>query len=372
MTLDNRPVWEDRARLTLPPMTADIVTDVCVVGLGASGLTCAGAILDHGATVVGIDAGPVGDGAAGRNAGFLLAGLADFYHDAIRVHGRLQARAIYRLTLEEIRRIADDTPEAVRLIGSLRIARSADELADIAEHLEALREDGFPAEPWSGPEGEGMLIPTDGAFHPFRRCQMLAERLVARGAALHERSPALEIHPGEVVTPGGRVRCGLVLVTVDGRLERVLPELAGSVRTARLQMLSTAPVPHRFERPVYARYGMEYWQQLADGTIVLGGFRDLAGDAEWTDEATPTPGVQERLEQYLRDVLDVDAPVTHRWAALAAWNHTGLPILGEIRPGVWAAGAYCGTGNALGAVCGRALADLAITGHSEAAETLSE
>jgi hypothetical protein len=37
----------------------------------------------------------VAGGAAGRNGGFLLAGLAAFHHDAVAAHGRARARALY-------------------------------------------------------------------------------------------------------------------------------------------------------------------------------------------------------------------------------------------------------------------------------------
>jgi len=46
--------------------------------------------------VIGIDAEDVGAGAAGRNGGFLLAGLADFYHEAVEKHGREFALTIYK------------------------------------------------------------------------------------------------------------------------------------------------------------------------------------------------------------------------------------------------------------------------------------
>src|SRR5690606_21859933 len=118
---------------------------------------------------------------------------------------------------------------------------------------------------------------------------------------------------------GGRVSCGAVVVAVDGRLERLLPELAGRVRTARLQMLATAPTGEvRLPRPVYRRYGFEYYQQLPNGRLVFGGFRDRGGDGEWTADARPHEAVQTLLERYLRDELGVTAPITHRGAAAAA------------------------------------------------------
>ncbi|MBW3572075.1 MAG: FAD-binding oxidoreductase [Gemmatimonadetes bacterium] len=365
----NTPVWDDGTWTPLPRLEGEVSADVCVVGLGGSGLTCIGELLRRGVSVIGIDAGAVAGGAAGRNGGFLLAGTYDFYHDAVARHGRERARRIYRLTMDEILRIAAETPEAVRLTGSLRIGDSEDEVEDCRRHLAALRADDLPGEWYEGPEGRGLLLPTDGVFNPLHRCRILARRAAEAGARLYEHTPALDVRPGQVLTPGGTIRCGQVVVAVDGRLEAVLAELAPRIRTARLQMIATAPTDEvRFPRPVYARWGFEYWQQLPDGRIALGGFRDAGGESQWTHAAEPCEPVQGPLERFLRERLGVRAPVTHRWAACVGFTPTGLPILEQVRPRVWAAGAYSGTGNVIGALCGRAAAELALGAKSEPGE----
>lgn len=362
----NTPVWDDGAWPGLPILTGDVAAEVCVVGLGGSGLSCIGELRGMGASVVGIDAGGVAAGAAGRNGGFLLAGAARFYHDAVAEYGHARALAIYRLTLDELERIAAETPEAVRRTGSLRIAASAEELDDCRAQLGAMRADGLPAEWYGGPEGSGLLMPRDAAFNPLHRCRLLATRAAEVGARLFEHSPAIEISPGEVRTPEGRVRCGHVIVAVDGGLERLVPALAGRVRTARLQMVATEPVPPRFPRPVYRRFGYEWWQQLPDGRIALGGFRDRS-EAEWTHEREPCDAVQALIDDHLRGTLGIDAPITHRWAASVGYTPDGLPVLEEVDRGVWACGGYTGHGNVIGALCGRAAAQLALTGRSELA-----
>lgn len=369
----NTPVWDDEPWAALPQLNGDVRADACVVGLGGSGLAGVTELLDQGLSVVGVDAGMVAGGAAGRNGGFLLAGTYDFYHDAVRKLGREWASSVYRLTLEQVARMAAETPDAVRVTGSLRIADTPEEEEDCRSQMQALQADGFAVEWYDGPEGRGLLFPADAAFQPLRRCRTLARRAVERGARLYEHSPAIEIGHGEVVTPAGRVRCGAVIVAADGRLEGLFPELRGRVRTARLQMLATAPTGEvRLPRPVYARWGYEYWQQLADGRIALGGFRDFGGEGEWTEEWEPSETVQARLEGFLRERIGVRAPVTHRWAASVGYTPSGLPVLEEVRPGVWAAGGYSGTGNVIGALCGRAMAQIAMTGSSALAGILRE
>jgi gamma-glutamylputrescine oxidase len=366
----NIPVWEDESWVGLPALETDVDCDVCVIGLGGSGLSAITELLEHKRSVVGLDAGMVAGRAAGRNGGFLLAGFAPFYHDLVKLVGGDVAKALYKLTVEQINRMQMQTPEAVRRVGSLRLGLTSDELEDCSLHLKALQDDGFTAESYDGPEGVGLLIPTDGAFQPLKRCRILAGKASKRKARLFENSAAKEIRQLgdtlEVVTPGGVVRCAHVIVAVDGHLDQILPELSGRLRSVRLQMLATMPTREvRILRPVYARWGMEYWQQLEDGSITVGGFRDAGGTAEWTKDSKPSRIVQEKLEHFLRTHIGVNAEITHRWAANVSYTDTQLPIAEEIRPRVWALGAYNGTGNVVGALLGRAIAERIARGASK-------
>ena len=367
----NLPLWEDRNWTPLPRLAGTVRTDVCVVGLGGSGLAALAELAALGVPAVGLDARAVGAGAAGRNGGFVLAGLAGFFHDNVAGFGRATAAGLYRLTVEEIRRQAEDLPGIIRLTGSLRIAADPAEREDCRQHLAALREAGFIAEAYAGPEGDGLLLPTDGVMQPLHRVRALARRLRQAGTLLYEDSPVRNILPGSVVTEAGTVLCDIVVVAVDGRLEKILPELSPRVRTARLQMLATAPAPEvDFPRPVYWRHGYEYWQQQPDRTVALGGFRDHALAAEWTADPEPTQFIQGLLEKFLREHLRVRAPVTHRWAASVAYTADGLPVLEQVRDKVWAVGAYSGTGNIVGALSARAAARLACGQSSEWADLL--
>ena len=330
---------------------------MCVVGLGGSGLSAVLRLLAHGRSVVGLDARSVGGGAAGRNGGFFLAGAPAFHHQAKNV-------ALYRATLAELDRMETETPGVLRRTGSLRLACSIEEQADCDAQLATMRRDDLPVEAYEGPEGVGLLFPADAAGNPLERCRALARSALDGGAHLFGDSPVVAIGTGVVDTPAGGVACDRVIVAVDGGLERLLPQLRGLVRSARLQMLATAPAPEvTIPRPVYARWGFDYWQQLPDGRVAAGGLRDRFLDAEWDQPDVPTDEVQQALEVMLRKRVGVHAPVTHRWAGAVAFTDSHMPIAEEVRTGVIAIGAYSGTGNVLGALYGRAAADWCVTGE---------
>ncbi|HZH25210.1 MAG TPA: FAD-dependent oxidoreductase [Solirubrobacteraceae bacterium] len=363
MSVAMEPVWGDPAAWENPAALAgEVSADVCVVGLGGSGLAAVGAALDAGASVVGIDAGPVAGGAAGRNGGFVLAGAALFHHAAVAAWGEERAVGIYRESLAELDRLEAELGDAiVRRVGSLRIPASEAEAEDCALQLAALERHGLPGRRADGPTGAGVFVPGDGSIQPLERCRLLAGRALARGARLFCDSPVLELAGDRVRTPAGEVGCRAVIVCVDGGLERLLPELEGRARSTRLQMLATVPIAAgTVPCPVYDNWGYEYWQQLPDGSVALGGGRGSFADAEWGQPAETGAEVQALLDRLLRERVGVEAAVTHRWAGVIAYTPDRLPILEEVRPGVLAVGAYSGHGNVLGSAAARAATAIAL------------
>ena len=120
-------------------------------------------------------------------------------------------------------------------------------------------------------------------------------------------------------------------------------------------MLATAPLAERiYDRPHYARHGFDYWQQLADRRLVVGGKRDASFATEYTDAEETTPLIQDRLEAFAAELAGVRPEITHRWAGIWGETPDRLPLAGQVpgRDGVWVAGGYSGHGNVLGFACG--------------------
>ena len=154
------------------------------------------------------------------------------------------------------------------------------------------------------------------------------------------------------------MRARHVVVATDGALPALVPEYAGRVRSRRLHMVATEPLPPTIDRMVYARWGYEYLQQRPDGRILAGGFSDLDGDGSYTDSDVGSPLVWERVEAYVRDDVGTDARVSHRWAGVVGFSDDLLPYVGEVpgRPRLYVSGGYSGHG-VPGFMCGQDLAD---------------
>jgi glycine/D-amino acid oxidase-like deaminating enzyme len=332
--------------------------DVAVIGGGVTGCSCALTLAERGLRVRLYEAREVAAGASGRNGGFALRGAAVRYDRARATLGDESARLLWRLTERALARMAALAGDALRPVGSLRLAADADERDDLARELAALREDGFDAAwveelppPLDGLFEGALLHPGDGALDPVRWVRRLARRAVEAGAEIAE---GRRLEPDELRAAGSET-AATVVVAVDGATGAVLPELEQLVVPVRGQMLATEPLPEQlYGRPHYARHGFDYWQQLLDRRLVVGGKRDATFATEQTAADETTNAVQERLDALVVELVGRLPRITHRWAGI--WGETPdlLPLAGRLpgRDGVWVAGGYSGHGNVLGFACG--------------------
>ena len=357
--------WLDRdaERRSFVPFDGDASADVVIVGGGIAGIACAYSLIREGASVIVLERDRLAGGASGRNAGFVLGGVAESYVAACRRYGAeralrifrvtFTARALLRIAIAEAGIVCDD-----RWDGSDQLAGDATEWADLTASAEQLIRSGVRAT--LDPLDRRVTFPDDGCLDPVRFVRGLAAATVANGARIHAGTAVTSVAPNAVQTARGSVTAGSVVLCGGGTTARLAP---ARIRAVRGQMLATAPVaPGRYPRPTYAHRGYRYWRQAADGSVLVGGWRDLAPETEIGEDDKTTPIIQDALDEWLRSE-GITAPVTHRWGGTMDFSHDGLPYIGRRSDGLFACGGFTGHGNGFAMAAGEILAALVKTGH---------
>jgi len=205
------------------------------------------------------------------------------------------------------------------------------------------------------PEDRSAIYEDDGELHPVRYVRGLARAALKAGAHIHEGTRAIAATKSEVRTDRARIRAGAVVVCVNAYSQHLVPL---RVRPVRGQMLATAPVARRvFERPAYANRGYRYWRQPADGSLLVGGWRDTAAEEEIGEEERTTPRIQLQLDRFLHERCP-EARVTHRWAGTMGFSHDALPYVGRLETGLFVNAGFTGHGMAFATASGELVADI--------------
>ena len=358
------PYWLEDAPVPRPTPRIAGTADVAVVGAGVTGIAAAHRLAEHGKRVRVHDARAVAEGASGRNGGFALRGGASRYDVARETYGRSEARELWAWTERALDRMSELAGDALRRPGSLRLAADAAERDEIRGEYEALREDGVEAEWFEDLPGAlagrfhgGILHPRDGTLQPARWVRRLAALAADAGVEIREHDEVESLDTLDAAE---------VLVATDGYGHGLVPELAESIWPTRGQVIVSQPLDRvLYDKPHYARQGFDYWQQLPDGRVLLGGFRDVSILEELTDVEETTPAIQQSLEAYLAELIGEQPRISHRWAGIFGLTQDLLPLVGRVpgRERVWIAGGYSGHGNVLGFACGELVAD-AIAGDT--------
>jgi gamma-glutamylputrescine oxidase len=303
--------------------------DVLVIGGGIAGVSLLHWLASRRIDAVLVERAHLASGASGRNAGFLLAGVASSYAEAVRTYGREKAREVWELTNENRDRMIEAVrgqDVGYRRLGTAILPGDEAERALLIESEQLLREDGFQAR-W---DGTRLVNPRDGEADPSRIVAAIARQ--AKPGAIREGVNITSLTPrrsGVMVTAGEEMcEAGVVILATNAYSPQLVPSIR--IQPTRAQMLATAPEATRVaDVPVYSHYGFRYWRQLASGEVLVGGWRDTSPETEKTFDAEPTAEIQEHLDRALEE-LRVKREVTHRWAGTMGFSEDGLPLAGPL------------------------------------------
>ena len=365
-----------------PRLEGAVRADVAIVGGGFTGIATALELAERGVDVVLVEAARIGDGATGRNGG--------------QVTGSLSGLGAMRRQLGPdgegfVRGLRWDAQTLIRE----RVARYGIECELVSGHLEAA---------WSPRHREGLRRDVDDAraagveevawleraevhdlletplyhggvlnrhnlhLNSLKLCLGQARAAEGLGARLFERSEALAIEGGAVVTADGRVEAERVVLAGNAyhRLFRrrfrnlLLPAVLGNLVTEPLGDETLDAIdPERLA--VYdSRTVLDYYRPTGDGRLMFGGGTNYSG-RDLPDVARALRPALEATFPRLRGV-----GIGYAWTGRAGIVPNRVPLVGELPGGVLYAQGYSGHGIATSHLVARAIGELVGEGDGAA------
>jgi len=364
-------------------LLASVDADVCVVGGGYTGLTCALALADTGTDVVVLEARGIGHGGSGRNGGQVIPGLKQDPDELLAEVGGRDAERMIELAGSAADRtfalIARHRIECdARPGGWVQPAHSASALKTITSRANAWAKRGAKVElldksqtaaALGTPFYHGAWIDRRaGTVQPLSYVRGLARVAIAKGARVFVDSPAQSLRRESdrwlVATPRGQVRARTVVLATDAYSDGLWPDLQRNHVGLNSVQIATDVLPPELRRTIIpcalpvseTRKLVYYYRVNTDGRFVMGGRGNVEGNVpEHVFDSLRM--VSERLFPQLKGVR-----WPYRWWGQVGLTLDWLPHLAEPAPGLWSGSGYSGRGVAMATVMGQVLANRVLGG----------
>ncbi len=373
----------------LPPLEEELYCDVAIVGAGLTGLWTAHFLKQNAPAldIVIVEKDIAGFGASGRNGGACSAWWDAIFRWLRDPATRDSAVRFQRRLIDTVARIGNIcATEGIDCHfsheGLIMTAANEEEAQQFSKAAHVLAKYGFRAPDYEmldqaatreliATEGAcaGFFTPHNAAVQPARLARGIATAVRAKGVRLFERSPAVKLKPGHVVTDRGVVHADTILLAA----EAYVTKLAGFKRQLvpiHSRMLATAPLDTRLQealgmlpRRSFAMAGDGYGHLTADGRIAFGArgsyyFGSRIGN-NFGPDTQDTQSVRQLLISYFPALRDV--PMTHAWGGAMGLPRDERPFvfLDKQRRFGWAGG-HGPAGVAPSCMAGETLADLVL------------
>ena len=370
-----------------PPASGDLACDVCVVGGGYTGLSCALHLAKSGKSVTVLEAERVGWGASGRNGGHVGTGQRADQHSLEKWYGKATAKELWRLGLEAVDLVSDLVKENGI---DCELGRTNIHFAAKQSHVDELREEvdhlrtEYNYDQISGVESSSLEELTSGVgfhygvvdhgarhLHPLKYCLGLAEVVMTAGASVFEKSRVTNIEikrdHAVVSTDKAVIKAQKVVLACNGYLGNLFPPIASHIMPINNFMVATEPLDEATAsriNPLNASlsdslFVINYWKLSEDRRLIFGG-------GETYSDKFP-----ESITDFVRPKLTAiypelsDTGLDYGWGGTLAITRNRMPDLGVHKGVVYYAQGFSGHGVPTATIAGKLIAAAIDTGNED-------
>lgn len=358
------------------PLGGDLAVRTAIIGAGLAGLSTAFGLAERGdSDLVVIERGRIGEGASGRNGGFVFAGFSLDPMTLVARIGRESARRMHRWTRSAVAMI-----DARCRMWDVQASRQGVVLADWFRDSNALRrlreqmrtEIDFELD-WIDPAdlphwvrsaryGAGLHEPNSLHLNPLAYVHALTAAIRAAGGRVLETQAVVELSRDRgdwlLQTDTGQIRAERVVLATGGYNGMLRPRWQRAVLPIGTYIAVTEPLGGRIDELIPAgaavydtRFAFDYYRPLPDSRLLWGGRISIA-DRD--------PAAIRRLLR--RDMVRVfpsldTVAFDYAWGGWMSYARHQMPLLGEVEPGLWLGLGFGGHGLAPTTLAGEVLAE---------------
>lgn len=368
-----------------PVLRGEETADVCVVGAGLTGASCALELASRGYRVVVLEGKRVGWGASGRSGGQMIYGYSCGEAAVEKLLGPGDARILWNMSLEAM----DLIRERVRRHGiSCDLTPGHLHAAIKPRQMRALESDqrkltdgyGYRSlELWDREKTRttlassryvgGLYDSNSGHLHPLNYTLGLVKAAQEAGAVFYEGSRAVDISRGEqlsVRTEQGLVKCRYVALGGNAYLGDLCKLISARVMPVGTYIGATEPLGPDRARALIAdniavadvNFVLDYFRLSADHRLLFGG-RVSYSTVVPPNLATTMKRRMVRVFPQLNDVA-----LDYTWGGYVAITRNRAPDFGRLGSNIFYAQGFSGHGIALTGLAGKLMAE-AISGTAE-------
>jgi gamma-glutamylputrescine oxidase len=356
--------------------------DIVIVGAGISGLSTAYWLNkeDPSLKIAIVEKQRLGFGASGRNAGFVTCGSVEHFNRLISKHGQTEAVEIWKFAETNLKLLQEhiilDHSQKIEFEkrGAYSLAAQENEFTELKNVAKTMAELNIPTETYSSSEIEknvgavnfvgGIKYLDDAETNPMLLLELMRTKI---NVDLFEQTEAYKYESTPegtriLKTDQGDFECSMLIYCLNGYSTSLHPYFDDKIYATRAQILMMEKAAPFMDGPCYANFYLDYFRQMPNGALLIGGFRQLekATEVGYSDHVTDV--IQNALHDFVKTHLPTlkDKPVTHRWSGVMGFSKDGQPLIGSLPEDnqVYFVGGYTGHGMGLAFNTGKSLVDM--------------